>query len=75
MTDESPALLSRLLQLSSRLEEQALEMAIMRTELDIQFKRIAALQAELDVLPAVQRRREGRRSTTVNLGTHSGNGR
>jgi len=62
MTDETSTILSRLLQISSRLDEQALEITLLRHELDIQFRRIAALQAELDVLPAVQRRRESRRA-------------
>jgi hypothetical protein len=62
MTNESPTLLNRLLQMSSRLDEQALEIGLLRNELDVQFKRIVELQAQLDVLPAVQRYRDARRA-------------
>ena len=45
-------------QLDARLHEQTVEMASLRACLDIQFKRIAQMQAELDVLPQARRRRQ-----------------
>jgi hypothetical protein len=45
-------------QLASRLRDQAVEMATLRAAIDVQFKRIAAMQAELDVLPYVRKRRQ-----------------
>jgi hypothetical protein len=44
-------------QLTARLDGMNLEIAWLRSTLDIQFKRIAALQAEVDLLPASRRRR------------------
>ena len=45
-------------QLHARLQEQALEVASLRAASDIQFKRIAQLQAELDQLPVARKRRQ-----------------
>jgi chaperonin cofactor prefoldin len=45
-------------QLLSRLHEQAEEMATVRATLDLQFKRIAQMQAELDLLPHAKARRQ-----------------
>jgi hypothetical protein len=49
---------TNLTQLVSRLHEQELEMATLRTAIDVQFKRIAQMQAELDQLPHARRRRQ-----------------
>lgn len=46
MKDEAPSLQ----QLVSRLHAQALEIATLRSALDVQFSRITLRQAELDVL-------------------------
>jgi hypothetical protein len=45
-------------QLVFRLHEQALEMATLRAALDVQFTRIAQMQAELDLMPHARRRRQ-----------------
>jgi hypothetical protein len=45
-------------QLMTRLHEQGLEMATLRAALDVQFTRIAQMQAELDLLPQARRRRQ-----------------
>jgi hypothetical protein len=52
---------TNLKQLVSRLHDQELEMAILRTAIDVQFKRIAQMQAELDQLPHARRRRQALR--------------
>ena len=44
-------------QLTARLDGMNVEIAWLRSTLDIQFKRIAALQAEVDLLPVSRRRR------------------
>jgi len=44
-------------QLAVRLDAQSLEMAALRAALDVQFKRIAQMQAELDLLPLARTRR------------------
>ena len=44
-------------QLDRRIQEHTLEMARLRAALEIQFKRIAQMQAELDGLPQAIRRR------------------
>jgi hypothetical protein len=45
-------------QLVGRLREQTLEMATIRAAIDVQFTRIAQMQAELDLLPHARRRRQ-----------------
>jgi hypothetical protein len=67
MTDDSLRIFSRLHELSSRLDAQSLEIVTMRDELYVQFRRIAALQAELDILAAAKRRHTAR-AATVTLG-------
>jgi hypothetical protein len=49
-------------QLAALLQEQRTEMTMLRTELRVQFTRIAQLQAELDVLPQARRRRQSLRA-------------
>jgi uncharacterized coiled-coil protein SlyX len=41
-------------ELASRLREQALEMATLRAAVDVQFKRIADMQTELDLFASPQ---------------------
>jgi hypothetical protein len=56
-TAESAATLKMLQKINARLDEQAVELTGLRKAFDIQFKRIAQLQAELDASPAGGRRR------------------
>jgi hypothetical protein len=51
-------MVSTLKKLDARLQEQALEVATLRSALDVQFKRIAQMQAELDMLAAARSRRK-----------------
>jgi hypothetical protein len=58
-----------------RLDRLTLEMSNLSAFLDTQFKRIAALQAELDLLPAARARREElRRHIPSSLQRPGGNG-
>ena len=58
--------------LSTRIDEQRTEMASLRVKLEIQFKRIAYLQAELDVLPIARKQRRSRRLVLLSTpGPHS----
>lgn len=59
MTKPASSTVERLL---SRFDSQAREMTAIRATLDNQFKRIALMQAELDVLPLARRRRKTTRS-------------
>ncbi len=45
-------------EIMSRLQEQAQEMAHLRAALDVQFKRMAYMQAELNLLPLAHQRRQ-----------------
>jgi hypothetical protein len=75
-TPESSAILKELAELNARFAGLAFEMAGVRTTLEVQFKRIAELQAELDLLPAARRRREEMRTPTLPpTPGHNGNGR
>jgi uncharacterized coiled-coil protein SlyX len=56
----------------TRLREQALEIAHLRAALDVQFQRIAQMQAELDRLPQARKRRQ---SLLTQQPSHDGNGR
>jgi len=62
-------------QLASRLRDQAVEMATLRAAIDVQFKRIAAMQAELDVLPHVRSRRQTLLGLLPKPASHNGNHR
>ena len=44
-------------QLESALHDQGRQMSTLRAAIDVQFKRIAEMQAELDLLPHARRRR------------------
>jgi hypothetical protein len=59
-------------QVMFRLHAQAQELTTMRAILDIQFKRIAQMQAELDLLPHARRRREALRSLLTEPFPHNG---
>lgn len=62
-------------ELASRVREQALEMTALREALEVQFTRIAQLQAELDVLPQARQRRQSLREAFAGPLSHAGNGR
>jgi hypothetical protein len=59
-------------QLVTRLHEQGLEMATLRAVLDVQFTRIAQMQAELDLLPYARRRRQTLRVLLAEPPPHKG---
>jgi hypothetical protein len=69
-----PRSVTKLQQLEAHVREQALEMANLRTALDVQFKRIAEIQAELDILPHARKRRSSLRALPIPA-SHDGNGR
>ena len=71
MKDEASGPMTTLKQLDAQLQAQALEIADLRVALDVQFKRIAQMQAELDVLPTA---RERRKSIRLQLQPPSSNG-
>jgi hypothetical protein len=71
-TLDSKAILTAIHEISGRLDLLTLEMGNMSAFLDTQFKRIAALQAELDLLPAARERREGLRRLILPSGPLSG---
>ena len=50
------------------------EMTTLRAELALQFKRIASIQAELDVLPQARKRRKTLRSFLLPPPSHNGDG-
>ena len=60
-------------QLASRLHEQTLDVANLRTVLDIQMNRIAHTYAELDVLPPAGHRRQSLRALLTRYPSHNGN--
>jgi hypothetical protein len=57
-TLQSLAILTELRELKDLLELHGLEMQSLRAALATQFKRIAQMQAELDLQPAARKRRE-----------------
>jgi hypothetical protein len=64
--------------MSIQLQEQAVAIASLRASADVQFKRMAYMQAELDLLPAARKRRATVRAllqpTALQSGSN-GNGR
>jgi uncharacterized coiled-coil protein SlyX len=64
--------MTKLQELEARFREQAVEMTNLSTAIDVQFKRIAQIQAELDALPQARRRRL---ALLAQPPSHSGNGR
>jgi len=65
-------------QLDAKLREQASEVANLRSALDVQFKRIAQVQAELDILPTARARRKTFRAQLHQLpasDNNNGNGK
>ena len=62
-------------ELTTRVAGLTFEVAGLRAVLDVQFKRIAAMQAELDLLPAARRRRHAMRAPMfVSPPARNGNG-
>ena len=72
VTPESRAMLIELRLINSRVEAQGIELQILRTELGIQFKRIASLQAELDLRAAARRRQTKRKLAVATDSSHIG---
>ena len=62
--------MTRRQQIDPRVEAQ---LADLRAALDVQFKRIAQMQAELDALPQARRRRKTLRGLLTDA-SHNGNG-
>ena len=60
-------------QLDAKLQAQALLVDSLRAALDVQFKRIAEMQAELDVLPTARERRKVLRAQ-LDPPSNNGNG-
>ena len=73
-TLDSKAILTAIHEMNGRLDLLTLEMSNMSVFLDTQFKRIAALQAELDLLPAARERREELRRLIPSPASSGGNG-
>ena len=67
-------MVSTLKKLDAQLQEQALEVASLRSALDVQFKRIAQMQAELDILAAARARRKTISTLLRQLPASSNNG-
>ena len=65
--------MTTLKQLDAKLQEQARLVDNLRAALDVQFKRIAQIQAELDVLPIARERRKSLRAR-LELPSNNGNG-
>ena len=66
--------LPTLVQLAARLDQQTTEIASLKSELAVQFTRIAQLQAQVDVLPTARRRGEELRSSLTPIAASNGNG-
>ena len=78
MTHSLAVIVSQLRLMNVQLKAQAVEIASLRAAADIQFTRIADMQAELDVLPTARERREEvrvLRRPPDSAGNHNGNGR
>jgi hypothetical protein len=65
--------MATLKQLDAKLQAQAWELDNLRAALDVQFKRIAQMQAELDVLPSARNRRKFLRAQ-LDPPSNNGNG-
>ena len=65
--------MATLKQLDAKLQAQALLVDSLRAALDVQFKRIAEMQAELDVLPTARKRRQFLRAQ-LDPPSNNGNG-
>lgn len=65
---------SILSELQSMLHAQALELDRLRASIDVQFTRIAQMQAELDALPHARKRREALRVLPAQGPSPNGNG-
>ena len=63
-----------ILELHSMIRDHALEIDRLHAALDIQFTRIAQMQAELDVLPHARKRREALRALLTQPPAPNGNG-
>jgi uncharacterized coiled-coil protein SlyX len=61
--------------LEARLNQQAFELATLRAAFDVQFKRIAEMQLELDRLPHARRRRQVLGRGSAEPPPHNGHGR
>lgn len=61
-------------ELTSRVHDQARELASLRAALDIQFRRIADMQAELDLLPYARRRRQTLGALFAQVPSNNGDG-
>ena len=66
--------MTTLKQLDAKLQAQALEVANLRAALDVQFKRIAQMQAELDVMPTARTRRKTISALLQQLPANNNNG-
>jgi hypothetical protein len=62
-------------EIEARLCEQSVQIANLRAALDVQFTRIAQMQAELDGLPQARRRRQSLRALLTQQLSHNGNER
>jgi hypothetical protein len=72
-----PTLIQLLRHMNTRFEEQLAETKKLQALIDVQFKRIAAIQAELDVLPIAQQRRNTIRALLqplISAQPHNGTG-
>ena len=73
-TSRPPTILRTLRQINTLLDQQAAELTSLRAALDVQFQRIAQMQAELDVLPTGSERRKRVRALLVQPpSSHNGN--
>ena len=63
----------RVQQISVRLEEQAQEIRRLQRTADIQFNRIAHMQAELDTIPVARKRRQIVRALLRPFAAHANN--
>ncbi len=60
-------------QINVRLEAQAQEIRKLQRTTDIQFKRIAHMQAELDAMPVARKHRQAARALLRPFAVHAGN--